>query len=348
MSVSASATNLAYQQTWRRRKFFLALLLAATLAIACIDLLLGPAELAWTSLLQALLNPGSVDSTLDIIVWQIRLPQALMALLVGAALGLAGAEMQTVLNNPLASPFTLGVSSAAALGAALTLVFDWRLALIPQQYVLVLSAFILALFCALLLDTIARRARIGSAGIVLFGIALVFSFNALLSLVQLTASAAALQDLVFWMMGSLERSGWPKVLMMGVALALVLPFSLRRAWQLTALRFGDDRAASLGVNAQGVRRGALLRISVLASLAVALVGVIGFIGLVAPHIARRLWGEDHRWYLPASACIGSAILISASVAAKLISTHTVVPVGIVTTLVGIPFFIVALMRRTVN
>src|SRR5690606_19167052 len=116
----------------------------------------------------------------------------------------------------------------------------------------------------------------------------------------------------------------------------------------TALRFGDDRAASFGVDPQRIRRGALLRVSVLASLAVALVGVIGFIGLIAPHIARRLWGEDHRWYLPASACIGGAILAGASVAAKLVGGQALVPVGIVTTLVGIPFFILALMRRTVH
>ncbi len=348
MPVRALAGTIAYQRAWRQRKLFLTLLLAAILALACIDLALGPAHLAWPDLRQALLAPRSVDPTLAVIVWQIRLPQALMALVVGASLGLAGAEMQTVLNNPLASPFTLGVSSAAALGAALTLVFNWQLPFIPVQYVLVLNAFILALLCAFLLDAVARRARIGTAGIVLFGIALVFTFNALLSLVQLTANAAALQDLVFWMMGSLERSDWGKLGMMTAALLAALPFALRNAWLLTALRFGDDRAASFGVDTQYVRRGALLRVSVLAALAVALVGVIGFIGLVAPHIARKLWGEDHRWYLPASACIGSAILIAASVAAKLISSHTVVPVGIVTTLVGIPFFIVTLMRRTVQ
>lgn len=338
----------AYESTWRQRKFFLGLLLAAIAVLVCIDLTLGPAQLAWSSLWQALLDAHSVDPTLAAIVWQIRLPQSLMAVLVGAALGLAGAEMQTVLNNPLASPFTLGVSSAAALGASLTLIFNWQLPWIPAQYALVLNAFILALLCALMLDAVARRARIGTAGIVLFGIALVFTFNALLSLVQLIASASALQDLVFWMMGSLERSDWSKLGLMAIALLVVLPFSLRNVWQLTALRFGDDRAASFGVDAQRIRRGALLRISVLAALAVSLVGVIGFIGLVAPHMARKLWGEDHRWYLPASACIGSAILICASVAAKLISTHIVIPVGIVTTLVGIPFFIIALMRRTVQ
>ncbi|NYT64084.1 iron ABC transporter permease [Alcaligenaceae bacterium] len=347
--VAGTASGIAaYERSWRQRKFFLGLLLVAIVVLAGIDLTLGPAKLAWHDLWRTLLYPSSVDPTLEAIVWQIRLPQALMAVLVGASLGLAGAEMQTVLNNPLASPFTLGVSSAAALGASLTLVFDWQLPGVPAQYTLVSNAFILALLCALLLDAIARRARIGTAGIVLFGIALVFTFNALLSLVQLTASAPALQDLVFWMMGSLERSDWNKLGLMAMALIVVLPFSLRNVWQLTALRFGDDRAASFGVDARRIRRGALLRISVLAALAVALVGVIGFIGLVAPHIARKLWGEDHRWYLPASACIGSAILICASVAAKLISTHIVIPVGIVTTLVGIPFFIIALMRRTVQ
>ncbi|HUG58477.1 MAG TPA: iron ABC transporter permease [Candidimonas sp.] len=348
MPARALASNIAYERTWRQRKLFLALLLAAILALVCLDLVLGPANLQWAALWQTLLGAPSTDPTLEAIVWQIRLPQALMAVLVGASLGLAGAEMQTVLNNPLASPFTLGVSSAAALGAALTLVFNWQLPLVPVQYALILNAFILALLCALLLDAIARRARIGTAGIVLFGIALVFTFNALLSLVQLTANAAALQDLVFWMMGSLERSDWTKLGIMAAALLGVLPFALRNAWQLTALRFGDDRAASFGVDARHVRRGALLRVSVLAALAVSLVGVIGFIGLVAPHIARKLWGEDHRWYLPASACIGSAILICASIVAKLISTQVVIPVGIVTTLVGIPFFIIALMRRTVQ
>lgn len=348
MRAQALAGATAYRRAWRQRALWLSLLLAGIAILACFDLMLGAAQLEWPVLRQALLTPDSASPTVQAIVWQIRMPQAAMAVLVGAALGLAGAEMQTVLNNPLASPFTLGVSSAAALGAALTLVFDWRLPFLPVQYVLVFNAFILALLCTLLLDAVARRARIGTAGIVLFGIALVFTFNAILSMVQLLANASALQDLVFWMMGSLDRSNWIKVAMMTAALVAVMPFALRSAWQLTALRFGDDRAASFGVDVHKMRRASLLRVSLLASLAVALVGVIAFIGLVAPHIARRLWGEDHRWYLPASACIGSAILIAASVAAKLLSTLTVIPVGIVTTLVGIPFFIMALMRRGVQ
>lgn len=344
MGVQTSTAARSYRQAARQRGLWLSLLVATVALLAVADIMIGPAQLGGQALWDSLTSPASASATVHTIVWQLRLPQALMAVLVGAALGVAGAEMQTVLNNALASPFTLGVSSAAALGAALTLVFNWQYAFVPAQYAVVFNAFVLALLCTLLLDAVARRARIGMAGIVLFGIALVFTFNALLSVVQLTANAGALQDLVFWMMGSLARSDWPGVGMMSLALLAILPFSIRHAWRLTALRFGDDRAASFGVDPRHIRRSSLLRVSVLASLAVALVGVIGFIGLIAPHIARRIWGEDHRWYLPASACIGSAILIAASVSAKLLSSATVIPVGIVTTLVGIPFFIMALMR----
>ncbi|NGM89021.1 iron ABC transporter permease [Parapusillimonas sp. SGNA-6] len=337
----------AYRHRQRQRTLFMAVLLAAMVVLAGLDLMSGATRIDVHGLWRTLFATGLTDPTLDAIVWQIRMPQVFMALLVGAALGTAGAEMQTVLNNPLASPFTLGVSSAAALGAALTLILGWRVAGIPADYVLAFNAFALAVACAVMLDAVARRSHIGAAAIVLFGIALVFTFNALLALIQLMANAADLQDLVFWMMGSLARSDWNKVAMMAAGLIVVLPLSLRSAWQLTAMRFGDDRAASFGVNVQRVRRNALLRVSVLAALAVALVGVIGFVGLIAPHIARRLWGEDHRWYLPASAGIGSLILIAASVASKLVSDQMIVPVGIVTTLVGIPFFIVTLMRRKV-
>ena len=140
-----------------------------------------------------------------------------------------------------------------------------------------------------------------ASGVVLFGSALVFSFNALVSLLQFVATAEALQGLVFWTMGILSRATWPKVAGLAAALALVLPFSLLNAWRLTALRLGEDRAASFGVDVRRLRLGALLRISLLAALSVAFVGSIGFIGLVAPHIARRMVGDDHRFYLPAAA-----------------------------------------------
>ncbi len=319
--------------------------IAAVLFLLLLDIGSGAASLGWSDIWRAISAPGNTNEPGHFIVWNLRLPQALMAMAAGAALGLAGAEMQTVLDNPLASPFTLGVSSAAALGAALSLSLGVHLPGIPAQHGIALNAFAMAMACSLFLDRAAGKLALPQHGIVLMGIALVFGFNALLALIQLLSDAAALQNLLYWMMGSLGGSTWPDVALLAAVFALTLAASLRQAWRLTALRFGEERAGSFGIDTRRVRRWALLRVSILASVTVALVGVIGFVGLVAPHIARRLWGEDHRWYLPASACIGAIILMGASVCAKALSDTLDIPVGIVTTLVGIPFFIVVLSRR---
>lgn len=327
-----------------RLRMLLAVLTAILLLLAT-DIGSGAAALGWADIWAAITAPGDAGAAGHFIVWNLRLPQAFMAVLAGAALGLAGAEMQTVLDNPLASPFTLGVSSAAALGAALSLSLGIHLPGMAPEHAIALNAFLMAMLCSLLLDHAAGRLHLAQHGIVLLGIALVFGFNALLALIQLLSDAAALQSLLYWMMGSLGGSTWQDVALLALVLALTLAISLSQAWPLTALRFGEERAGSFGIDTRRVRRWALLRVSVLASVTVALVGVIGFVGLVAPHIARRLWGEDHRWYLPASACTGAVIMLGASVCAKALSSTLEIPVGIVTTLVGIPFFIVVLSRR---
>jgi iron complex transport system permease protein len=267
---------------------------------------------------------------------------------VGFALGLAGAEMQTILNNPLASPFTLGVSSAAAFGAALAIVLGIGVPGIPDQWFISANAFIFALFAALMLDGITRWTRVATSGVVLFGIALVFTFNALVSMMQFIASEDTLQGLVFWTMGSLARASWDKLgILLGVFVVL-LPLSMMSSWKLTALRLGEDRAVSFGIDVRRLRLTTLLRISILSALAVAFVGPIGFIGLVAPHIARMIFGEDHRFYLPASALIGALVLSMASVASKNLIPGIIIPVGIVTSLVGVPFFLSIILRHRGN
>lgn len=334
-----------------RRPSRTAMLCAGALVILVLlvaDIASGAASLSWSDIWRVLTDPSSSGAVERFIVWQLRAPQALMALAVGAALGLAGAEMQTILDNPLASPFTLGVSSAAALGAAMSLALGIHIPVLPLQYAVAMNAFIMALLCCALLDRAASRLRIAEHGIVLLGIALVFGFNALLALIQLVSDATALQNLLYWMMGSLGNSDWAGVALLTTALLATGLASMRQAWALTAIRFGDERAGSFGLDTRRVRRWALLRVSLLAAAAVALVGVIGFVGLIAPHIARRLWGEDHRWYLPASACTGAIIMLAAAVCAKQLSSSIEIPVGIVTTLVGIPFFILVLSRRRLH
>ncbi len=322
------------------------LLVMAALASAVLDVLAGPSAMSASELFGVLRAPDASDPVATLIVWEIRLPQAVMALAVGYALGLAGAEMQTILNNPLASPFTLGVSSAAALGAALAMVFGLGLPFASTQWLTVGNAFVGALLCAGLLDLAARWSAARTVNVILFGIALVFSLNALVSLIQFIASAEALQGLVFWTLGSLERASWLAVALVAGACLLITPWSLRSAWSLTALRMGEEHAAALGVDVARVRQGALLRISLLAAVAVAFTGVIGFVGLVAPHIARRWFGEDHRAYLPGSALVGATLLGLATWVSKTLVPGMVVPIGIVTSLVGVPFFLAVVFRRS--
>ncbi len=344
MPPTASAVA-AYRHILRRRAGLMALLLAALFIALLADFTVGPAGLPWGELWQTLTAPAAADPTTRVIVWDIRLPSALMAALVGMALGMAGAEMQTILNNPLASPFTLGVSSAAAFGASLAIVLQLGLPGIPAAWLVAGNAFLFAMLAALMLDAVTRWGGMNTSGVVLFGIAMLFTFNALVSLVQFMASAEALQNLVFWTMGSLSRSSWTTVGVLAVAYALALPLAMRQSWKLTALRLGEDRAASFGVDVRRVRVAALARVSLLSALAVAFVGTIGFIGLVAPHIARRLFGEDHRFFLPGSALVGAVILSLASIASKNLMPGVIVPVGIVTALVGIPFFASVVLRR---
>lgn len=183
-----------------------------------------------------------------------------------------------------------------------------------------------------------------TSGVILFGIALVFTFNALVSMLQFIANEDTLQGLVFWTMGSIDRASWSKVAILLVALALVMPLSLRSAWKLTALRLGEDRAISFGINVRRLRLTTLLRISILSALSVAFVGPIGFIGLVAPHIARMLFGEDHRFYLPASALIG-ALVLSPPPSPRKPDPGGHYSGGDRHFLVGVPFFLSIILRH---
>ncbi|ELL71841.1 ABC transporter permease, partial [Salmonella enterica subsp. enterica serovar Enteritidis str. SE30663] len=239
----------------------------------------------------------------------------------------------------------LGVSSAAAFGAALAIVLGIGIPGIPAAWFIPANAFIFALLSALLLDGITRWTGVAASGVVLFGIALVFTFNALVAIMQFVADEDTLQGLVFWTMGSLVRASWEKLGVLAVVFIAVLFCALRSAWQLTALRLGEERAMSFGIHVRRLRLLSLLRISLLSALAVAFVGPIGFIGLVAPHIARILLGEDHRFYLPGSVLIGGLVLSLASIAAKNSIPGVMVPVGIVTSLVGVPFFLSIVLRH---
>lgn len=328
----------------RRQLILLALAVAVFLSL-CTDLALGPARYSLSQVVEALVWPGSVDEQARVILWEIRMPVALMALVVGASLSVAGMQMQTILNNPLASPFTLGISAGAGFGAALALAFGVALFPFAVDYIIPVNAFLMAMLTSLAIYALSLRRGVNNETIILLGIALVFIFNALMSLIQFFASQQAVAAVVFWTMGSLTKATWPKLWILLTILAIATPLLLRRGWALTAMRLGDAKAESMGVNLRGLRLEVLLIVSLLASVSVSFVGTIGFIGLVGPHIARMLLGEDQRFLLPGSALAGALILSVGSVLSKVIIPGTVIPIGIVTAIAGIPFFLYLILSR---
>jgi iron complex transport system permease protein len=340
---AAAGGQDGYRRLVARRLALLAALALALAASVVADLTLGPARYAYAEVVRALLGMD-VPTAVGVVVLEIRLPVALMAVVVGAALSVAGGQMQTVLNNPLASPFTLGISAAAGFGAALGFVLG--VGLLPpgwSAWTIPANAFVAAMGCALLIHVLSLRRGMGTETIVLLGIALVFTFNAALSALEFIASEQALAAVVFWTMGSLGRTTWTKLAIVAVALALVWPLFARQAWALTALRLGEQKAASFGVAVGRLRLQTILLVSGLASITVAFVGTIGFIGLVGPHIARMLVGEDQRFFLPAAALSGALVLSAASVLSKAIVPGLILPIGVVTALVGVPFFFSLIM-----
>ena len=334
-----------YRRLILRKRLILGGLALLLLCSVLLDLALGPASYSFSEVLGALLAPDTAPAQVRVVMWDIRLPIALMAVAVGAALSLAGAQMQTILNNPLASPFTLGISAAASFGAAMGLAFGVALFPLAAQYMVPVNAFIMAMLSALLIHFLSMRRGVTAETIVLLGIALVFTFNALLALVQFFATEQAVAAVVFWTMGSLTKATWPKLGVICLVIVITLPIFAKRAWAMTALRLGDDKAASFGINVRSLRFQTLIMVSLLASFPVAFVGTIGFIGLVGPHIARMLIGEDQRFFLPASLLTGALILSASSVVSKTLIPGAIFPIGVVTSLIGVPFFIWLVLDR---
>ncbi|MDN3554715.1 FecCD family ABC transporter permease [Halomonas maura] len=336
---AASRERGFYRALVIRRQLILAGLTLALGLSLCVDLALGPARFGLGEVIAALVTPDAVSQQARVILWDIRMPVALMALVVGASLSIAGAQMQTILSNPLASPFTLGISAGASFGAALALAFGVVLVPAAVDYVIPLNAFVMAMLTAFAIHALSMRRGVTIETIVLLGIAMVFIFNALMALIQFFASQQAVAAVVFWTMGSLTKATWPKLWIALGVLVSVLPLLARHGWALTAMRLGDAKAESLGVKPRALRLEVLVLVSLLAAIAVAFVGTIGFIGLVGPHIARLLVGEDQRFFLPGSALCGALILSVGSVLSKVILPGTIIPIGIITSLVGIPFFL---------
>lgn len=333
-----------YRHQTRRKILAIMVLTLGALVAFTVATVVGPINLSWAELWNGLFNPNGVDETTRTVLWNLRLPAAIMAVLIGAGLSLSGAHMQTILDNPLAEPFTLGISAAAAFGGAASIVLGWTVLSNPQ-FNLAAVAWVAALVAVFVVAGAAVWRGASAESMILLGIALVFLFQAMLSLMQYSATTEALQQIVFWTMGSLQRANWTSNAILLGTLAVAIPFTVVNSWKLTALRLGDDRAAALGINVQRLRVITLVVASLLAASAVAFAGVIGFIGLVGPHVARMLVGEDQRYFAPASMAAGALLLAAAHAVSITIVPGVAVPIGIITSLVGVPFFLILIFAR---
>jgi iron complex transport system permease protein len=335
------------QYTGRKLLFFLVVILTIVL-LSGVAVTLGSAEISITDVYSSILArlfPGHFHfaAFTDMIVWDLRLHRILMGIAAGMGLGMAGAVMQGILKNPLASPFTLGISSAASFGAALAIILG--AGIVTGSWLVIGNAFIFALLCAFAVYGLAKYKGISSETMILAGIAIMYLFSALTSLLQYAGKAEQVHEVVFWMMGSLGRSSWESLGMVITILVLCLPYLIIKSWDLNALGAGDEIAQSLGVNLERTRVIYMMLASLITASIICFTGTIGFIDLVAPHITRMAIGGDHRFLLPGSALVGALLLLGADTLARTILAPVILPVGIMTSLLGVPFFVYLFLQR---
>jgi iron complex transport system permease protein len=335
------------------RTLFIVLSVACVLAV-WLSLALGPVSLPLMDTVRAALHligvpvAGDDLQQAELILGQIRVPRTLLGLAVGAVLALSGVAMQGLFRNPLADPGLVGVSSGAALGAAVAIVAGASLGGVPdafESYVLSVFAFAGGLIVTAIVYRLGRRdGQTSVSTMLLAGVAMTALAGSIIGLFTYLADDATLRTLTFWNLGTLNGASyarlWP-LLLVCVAVIFWLP---RRAKALNALLLGESEARHLGIEVERLKRELVLCIALGVGAAVAAAGLIGFIGLIVPHLVRLIAGPDHRVVLPASALAGASLLLFADVFARLVMAPAELPIGIVTAFVGAPFFLFLLVR----
>lgn len=315
---------------------FLFLGFAIVLSLAIGSVFISPAEL-WDIL------RGAGEKTYTFIVWNIRLPRTVLIALTGAALSGSGAAYQGLFRNPLADPFLIGVASGAGLGAVIAMSIQW-----PYSFwglmAIPMSAFLAALLTVFIVYALARVGRtVPTTNLILAGVAF-SSFATSLTSFLMLRSTSEVRRALGWLLGGASQSGWTAVLAMLPYLAIGLGILLFSGYRLNLLQFGDDQAQQLGLNVTRSKTILLVAASLATAAAVAFAGIIGFIGLIVPHTMRLWFGGDYRRLIPLSIVGGASALLVADVIARVVLAPQEIPVGIVTALVGAPFFLWVLRR----
>ncbi|MDY0386838.1 MAG: iron ABC transporter permease [Methanolobus sp.] len=339
------------KHTGRKRAYIIAglvlLFVAAVLSISLGSVDIPPLDVVRT------LAGYSVSTTWDSIIWNVRLPQVLTAIVAGAGLAVTGVVMQSILRNPLGSPFTLGISNAAAFGAAFSVIILGSgssssilgdAVTINNPYVTSIAAFVFAMLVTLVILAFSKIRGTSPEVMILVGVAMGSLFTAGTMFLQYFADDVQLASIVFWTFGDTSRASWEELgLITAIVAASIIYFTFNR-WKYNAIDAGDETAKGLGVNVERVRLWGMLWASLVTSIIVAFLGVIGFVGLICPHMARRIIGDDHRFLITGSIVVGALLLLCADTAARLMMQPYQLPVAVLTSFLGAPTFIYLILK----
>lgn len=341
----------AYSKNRTKNWIIIICFIVATFLLILVSLFIGQAKLSPLETLRAFFNQGP-DKNIRMI-WLVRMPRIIAAVVVGFGLAISGHIMQVNLQNPLASPTSLGVSSAAVFGANLAIVFGagtvvgnaGNIVNINNPYVVTVVAFVFAVGTMLAILGISKIRNFSPTTVILLGVAATSLFTALTTLVQYLANDQALSAAVYWSFGDLSRASYLEIIIMSAVIfaSFIVFFILR--WKYNAMGSGDDIAKTLGVHVSALRISSLLLASLITAVCVSFVGTIGFVGIVCPQLLKRFMGSDSRFLLPASGLLGSILLLISDLIARVIVPGMNLPVAAVTAVIGTPFFVYILLRR---
>lgn len=336
----------SYSKYIGKKVMFLTVCSVVLILVTLTALSIGSANLSISEVIDQITNQSGI-------AWSIRFPRVIVAVVAGAMLAVAGTVMQCILKNPLSEPYTLGISQAAAFGAAFAIVLLGAGAMfsnakdvvvIGNQYAVTLCAFCFSLISTGVVIVLTRLTRVSPEAIVLSGVVMGSVFAAARTGIQYFANEIQLASIVYWTFGNLSRITWDNLILIGAVSLPVLLYFMYNRWNYNAIDAGIDTASSLGVNVNRHIIVGMILSSLVAALIVSLMGVIGFVGLLAPHIVRRVIGSDHRFVIPASALMGALILLVSDTLSRTMISPLVLPVGVITSFMGGPLFLAILIR----
>ena len=341
-----------YNASISKKVSFILISLLILILLMCAACAVGSRSIEFTSIPGIILNHlngvtydfGTSEWWDDYIVWDVRLPRVVIASVAGASLAICGAAVQSLMNNPLASPYTLGISSGACFGAVLAIVAGFSFSSSVGTYGITSNAFIFGMLPVAVVLIISKSIRMTPVTLILVGVAISQFFGSLSTLVMMNADEGSLQAAYLWQVGTLSNAVWADLPLMFILLIMGSVALMIFSWKFNVLTLGDDSAKSLGVDANKFRITMMVILALMTMSVVSYTGIIGFVGMIAPHIVRFVIGSDNKFVLPASMIIGAIILLSADTISRMVVVESI-PVGAVMSFIGGPIFIYLVIKR---